>query len=114
MIGRMGTTADVVFGPHAMASIFDAVERSCMSGGLTGSIEADDKGRFCVVTGAGTNQVGMFFPSEGTEATKEMIDEFKRHSESGVLIVIDPEISELAIYSVKGGDATFASALMSE
>ena len=43
MTGRMGTRADVLFGPGAMASILDAAEKGT-SGGLSGTVETDEKG----------------------------------------------------------------------
>lgn len=113
MTGRMGTRADVLFGPGAMASILDAAEKGT-SGGLTGTVETDEKGSYRVVTGTGRFDVGMFFPAEGTEATDAMAEEIKKRCGTGVMVVIDPEIGELAVYRVEVDGCLMASALMSE
>lgn len=114
MIGRMGTGADAVFGPEAMASILDASERSREHGGLRGSVESDSKGEFRVVLGAGDAEVGMYFVSEGTEATDAMVKEFSERFGDGILVVIDPDIGELAVYRAGPDGVRTASALMAE
>lgn len=114
MIGRMGTGADAVFGPDAMASILDAAERSREHGGLRGSTESDPKGEFRVVLGAGDAEVGMYFVSEGTEATGGIVKEFSERFGDGILVVIDPDIGELAVYRAGPDGVRTASALMSE
>ncbi len=113
MTGRMGTRADVLFGQGAMAAILDAAEKGT-DGGLSGSVETDEKGSYRLVTGTGRFDVGMFFPSEGTEATDAMAEELKKRCGTGVLVVIDPGIGELAVYIVESDGCRMASALMSE
>ena len=114
MSGRMGTGAEAVFGRNAMIAIMDAAERAHGPGGLTGRVETDQKGEFRMVLGVGTPQVGMFFPSEGTEATDEMVAEFRKVMGAGILVVVDHEIGELAVYSVGEDGCRMAPALMSE
>ncbi len=113
MSGRMGTRADVLFAPGAMAAILDSAEKGA-SGGLAGTVETDEKGTYRVVTGTGGCDVGMYFPTEGTEATEAMVKEFRERAGNGVMVVIDPEIGELAVYLVENGECRMASALMSE
>lgn len=114
MIGRMGTGADAVFGPEAMASILDASERSREHGGLRGRVESDAKGEFRVVLGAGDAEVGMYFVSEGTEATEGIVKEFSERFGDGILVVIDPDLGELAVYRAGPDGVRTASALMAE
>lgn len=114
MSGRMGTRADVVFGPSAIVSLMNAIERSGENGGLAGSKESDDKGDFFVVTGAGRPDIGLYFVSEGIEVADAMVDELHRCMSEGVIVVTDPEIGELAVYKVGSDGAEKASALMSE
>lgn len=112
--GRMGTRADVLFGPNAMAAIMEAADRSSGRGGLTGSVETDMNGSYRLVTGTGGAQVGMYFPSEGTAVTDAMVSELRAEMESGVIVVIDPAAGELAVYIADGDGSRLASALMSE
>lgn len=112
--GRMGTAADAVFASNAMAAIADAAERSASSGGLTGTRVSDDSGTYLSVTGTGTPEVGMFFPSEGTDASDEMVSRVRSAMGSGLLVVIDPDACELAVYMVDEGGHRMASVLMSE
>jgi len=112
--GRMGTCADVLFAPGAMASLLDAVEERADHGGLSGRIESDGKGEYRYVTGAGRAEVGMFFRSEGTEADDSMASKVRTELGEGVLVVIDPDVGELAVYLVDSEGCRMASALMSE
>lgn len=110
----MGTAADVVFGPNAIAAVFDAAERSDSRGGLSGSRDADGKGIYRVVNGTGSPEVGMFFPSEGTDATDEMVSAVRGECGEGILIVVDAVAGELAVYMVTAEGHRMASALQSE
>lgn len=113
MAGRLGTCVDVVFGPNAFAAIFDAAGRAA-KGGLTGKVDADGKGIFRIVEGCGKAEVGMFFPSEGTEATDEMVSAVRYECGTGVLIVVDEPAGELAVYMVDDNGHRLASAVQSE
>ena len=113
MAGRMGTSVDVLFGPGAMAAILEATEKS-KSGGLAGKVETDEKGKYRLVTGTGRTDVGMFFSTEGTEPDDGMAAEVRQVLGSGILVVIDPEIGELAVYFVDPEGRRMASALVSE
>lgn len=114
MIDRMGTGADVVFGAEAMASILDAAERSRVCGGLRGRVQGDDRGEYRVVLGAGDAEVGMYFVSKGTSVDELMASEFSRRFGCGVLVVIDPDIGELAVFISDSGGIRSATALMAE
>ena len=113
MAGRMGTGADVLFGPGAMAAILEAAEKT-KCGGLSGKVETDSKGEYRFVTGTGRVDVGMFFSTEGTEPDDSMASKVREALGKGVMVVIDPEIGELAVYLVDQEGRRMASALMSE
>lgn len=112
--GRMGASADVLFVQNAMAAILDAADRSSSHGGLAGRVETDEKGEYTVVTGIGRSEVGMFFPSEGTEASDAIVGVFREVCGTGVLVVVDPVACELAVYMVEDGGVRLAAALMEE
>ncbi len=112
--GRMGTRAEVLFGANAMTSIAEAAERSQAHGGLRGGWDSDANGRFARVEGAGVPEVGMYFPSEGTEPSDSMCDLLRSTIGEGILVVIDPYAGELAVYIVDGDGCRTASALVSE
>ena len=114
MSGRMGTAADAVFGPNAFASIFGAVDRGAGSGGLAGSVESDAKGEYRVVTGAGVAEVGLYFSAEGTEAEDWMVSEVRSACGEGILVVLDPDLCEVAVYRVDAQGHGLASALQAE
>ena len=113
MAGRMGTGADVLFGPAAMAAILEAAEKT-KCGGLSGKVEPDAKGEYRLVTGTGKTEVGMFFSTEGTDPDDAMVSKVRATLGKGVMVVIDPEIGELAVYMVEPEGRRMASALMSE
>ena len=113
MAGRMGTSADVLFGPGAMAAILEAAEKT-KCGGLSGKVETDAKGEYRLVAGTGRTDVGMFFSTEGTEPDDAMTSKVREALGKGVMVVIDPEIGELAVYLVDQEGRRMASALLSE
>lgn len=113
MAGRMGTRVDVLFGPGAMAAILEAAEKA-KSGGLAGKVETDEKGEYRLVTGIGRTDVGMFFSTEGTEPDDGMAAKVRQALGCGAMVVIDPEIGELAVYFVDSDGRRMASALVSE
>ena len=112
--GRMGTKAEVLFGANAMVSIAEAAERSQAHGGLRGGWDTDANGSFARVEGAGVPEVGMYFPSEGTEPSDAMCDILRSAIGEGVMVVIDPYAGELAVYIVDDDGCRTASALVSE
>ncbi len=114
MAGRMGTKADVVFGPNAMMSLLEATDRCDSFAGLSGKVETDDNGRFYSVVSAGRAEVGMFFVTEGTEVDDSMVSRIRDELGSGVLVAIDPEIGELTIHIVDETGCRMATVLMSE
>lgn len=114
MSGRMGTSVDAIFGPGAMLSLLEAADSGASSGGIRGTAETDQKGRYYSVLGAGEAEIGMFFVSEGTEPSDPMISRLLETCAQGILVVIDREICELAIYIHDGKEIRVASALMSE
>ena len=56
----------------------------------------------------------MFFSTEGTEPDDAMTSKVREALGKGVMVVIDPEIGELAVYLVDQEGRRMASALMSE
>ena len=112
--GRLGTSAEAVFVSNAMSDIVDAAEASSASGGLTGCWKDDGNGRFVLVSGVGSPEVGMYFPSEGTHPSVQMADAVRSALGEGLLVVVDPYAGELAIYMAGAEGVRSVTALMSE
>ena len=114
MSGRMGTAVEAVFGQNAIPSILSAIDEGAKSGGLSGRIEADAKGEYRAVECAGSPDVGMFFVSEGTDPGEEMVEAVRKVLGEGVILVVDPDICEMAVYRAGPDGVVPATALMSE